>query len=102
MEISLQKLIELVTAEVVKEIKKQGVQVVDASGNNVSNTQMHNYQTKTERIDMSKYKSPILTENHIKQLHELTGNLIVPQGTIITPKAKELLKEKNLTLQIEN
>jgi hypothetical protein len=102
LEISLQKLIELVTAEVVKEIKKQGVQVVDASGNNVSNTQMHNYQTKTERIDMSKYKSPVLTENHIKKLHELTGNLIVPQGTIITPKAKELLKERNLTLQIEN
>ena len=101
MEISLQKLIELVTAEVVKEIKKQGVQVVDASGNNVSNTQMHNYQTKTERIDMSKYKSPILTENHIKQLHELTGNLIIPQGTIITPKAKELLKEKNITFKIE-
>ena len=102
MEISLQKLIELVTAEVVKELKKQGVQIVDATGKNVSNTQMHSYQTKTERIDMSKYKSPILTENHIKQLHELTGNLIVPQGTIITPKAKELLKEKNLTLQIEN
>ena len=102
MEISLQKLIELVTAEVVKELKKQGVQVVDTSGKNVSNTQMHNYQTKTERIDMSKYKSPVLTENHIKKLHELTGNLIVPQGTIITPKAKELLKERNLTLQIEN
>jgi len=102
LEISLQKLIELVTAEVVKELKKQGVQVVDATGKNVSNTQMHNYRTKTERIDMSKYKSPILTENHIKQLHELTGNLIVPHGTIITPKAKELLKEKNLTLQVEN
>ena len=102
MEISLQKLIELVTAEVVKELKKQGVHVIETSGKNVSNTQMHNYRTKKERIDMSKYKSPILTENHIKQLHELTGNLIVPQGTIITPKAKELLKEKNLTLQIEN
>ena len=102
LEISLQKLIELVTAEVVKELKKHGMQVVEASGKNASNTRMHNYQTKTERIDMSKYKSPILSENHIKQLHELTGNLIVPQGTIITPKAKELLKEKNLIVKIEN
>jgi len=51
---------------------------------------------------MSKYKTPILTENHIQRLHELTGKVIIPQGTIVTPKAKELLKEKNLSLQIKN
>ena len=102
MEITLQKLIELVTAEVVKELKKQGVRVVDSSGNKVSNNQMQQYRKKSERIDMSKYKSPILTENHIKRLHELTGNVIIPQKTIITPKAKELLKEKNLSIEIEN
>jgi len=102
LEISLEKLIGMVTAEVVKELKKQGVRVVDSSGNHTSNNQAHNYRTKSQRIDMSKYKTPILTENHIQRLHELTGKVIIPQGTIVTPKAKELLKEKNLSLQIKN
>ena len=102
MEISLEKLIGLVTAEVVKELKKQGVSVVDSSGNNASTNKTCNNRTKSEQIDMSKYKTPILTENHINRLHELTGNVIIPEGTIVTPKAKELIKEKNLSLQIQN
>jgi hypothetical protein len=102
LEISLEKLIELVTAEVVKELKRQGVRVVQAPGKHISKNQTHDNRTKSEQIDMSKYKTPILTENHINRLHELTGNVIIPQGTIVTPKAKELLKEKNLSLQIKN
>ena len=102
MEISLEKLIGLVTAEVVKELKKQGVRIIDSSGKNGTYNHINNYRTKSEEIDMSKYKTPILTENHIQRLHELTGIVTVPQRTIITPKAKELLKEKNITVQIES
>ena len=102
MEISLEKLIGLVTTEVVKELKKQGIQVINSSGKNSANLPIHTYRTKSEKIDMSKYKTPILTENHIQRLHELTGNIIVPKRTIITPKAKELLKEKQLTIKFES
>ena len=101
MEISLEKLVGLVTAEVVKELKKQGVRVVDSAGINTSNNPTPNYRSKSERIDMSKYKTPILTENHLQRLHELTGIVIVPKGTIVTPKAKEMIKEKNLSLHIK-
>jgi hypothetical protein len=102
LEISLEKLIEMVAAEVVKELKRLGVRVVHSSGKHISNNHTQDNRTKSEKIDMSKYKTPILTENHINRLHELTGNVIIPQGTIVTPKAKELLKEKNIFLQIKN
>lgn len=100
MEISLEKLINLVTAEVVKELKRQGVQVV-VSGGQAQQQVMNGFRTKSEKIDMSKYKTPVLTEGHIRKLHELTGEVIVPERTIITPKAKELIKERQLSIIFE-
>ena len=100
MEISLEKLINLVTAEVVKELKNQGVQII-VSEQQVKQYEMTGFQTKSEKIDMSKYKSPVLTERHIRKLHELTGEVIIPKRTIITPKAKELIKERHLLITFE-
>ncbi len=102
MEITLEKLINLVTAEVVKQLKKQGVQVVSASGESVHFNPEQALRSKSEEIDMSKYKTPVLTENHIRRLHELTGEVIVPKGTVVTPRAKELIKQKQLTVTVKN
>lgn len=101
MEISLEKLISLVTAEVVKELKKQGIQVVSSNGQTTIFNPVDALRAKSEEIDMSKYKTPILTENHIRKLHELTGEVIVPKGTIITPRAKELVKQKQLIVTLK-
>ncbi|MDZ7724101.1 MAG: hypothetical protein U5R06_15165 [candidate division KSB1 bacterium] len=56
---------------------------------------------QSETIDMSGYQSPVLTERQIQRLHDLTGRVIVPSGTVVTPKAKELLKRKQISLIIE-
>jgi len=50
---------------------------------------------------MDKYRTPILTENQIRRLHVLTGEVIIPNGTVITPKARELLKEKGITVVLD-
>ena len=98
MEIGLEKLISLVTAEVIKELKKQGVQAVALSEKSAQNSQVNGLRTKSEEIDMSKYKTPILTEKHIRKLHDLTGEVVIPKGTIITPKAKEIIKERKISI----
>lgn len=98
MEITLEKLISLVTAEVIKELKKHGVQVVTSSEKLTQNYQINGMRTKSEIIDMSQYKTPILTENHVRKLHELTGEVVIPKGTIITPKAREIMKERQITI----
>ena len=98
MNISLDKLIQMITANVVKELNKQGVGIVSGNGKYGNKNPIAGLRNKTEKIDMSKYKSPVLTENQIRRLHELTGEIIIPSGTVITPKAGELIKEKQISI----
>ncbi|HDL18928.1 MAG TPA: hypothetical protein ENH29_07725 [Bacteroidetes bacterium] len=101
MEISIEKLVSLVTAEVVKELVKQGVKVTSPSGPVLNANETSSLNTKVQKINMSKYKTPVLTENHIRRLHVLTGAVVVPKGTIVTPKAKELIREKQIDVVVE-
>ena len=105
--VSIDKLIQLVTQEVVAQLKSNGVTVTFDScqvGNGIANIIANNndsVQRRTERINMSKYKTPILTERQINRVHELTGKIIVPLGTLITPKAREIAKRKQIIIEIE-
>lgn len=104
MEIALEKVIQLVVEEVVRELARQGVTVVQGGGNGVSSVASDvNYgiRTKTEKIDMSRYKTPLLTERMLDKLNSLTGEVIVPNGTVVTPKAKEILREKRISVRFE-
>lgn len=101
MQITIEKIIQIVTTEVLKELKKLNVDIVSSPGPVDNSFQSHGIRTKSEILDMSKYQTPILTENQINKLHALTGEIIVPAGTKLTPKARELIKEKNILLSIE-
>ena len=98
-EVSIEKIIQLVTQEVVAQLKSSGVTVT--ADHTVAGIAESCIQRKTERIDMGKFKTPILTEKHINRLHELTGKIIIPRGTIITPKAREITKRKQIFIEIE-
>jgi hypothetical protein len=98
LEVTLEKLIHLVTAEVIKELNRHGVKIIASNGMNNKNIMTTGLRNKSESIDMSKYRTPILTENHLKKLHELTGEIVIPKRTIVTPKAREFMKEKRLII----
>jgi hypothetical protein len=100
-DISIEKLVSLITLEVMKALGKQGVQIITGAECDSSYNLNSGIKTKCEKIDMDKYRTPILTENHIKRLHVLTGEVIVPKGTVITPKARELIKEKGITIVLD-
>lgn len=105
-EISIEKIVNLVVKEVVQELVKQGVKVVSTGGSTVpANLPISSVdtglRTKSEKIDMSKYKSAVLTENHVDRLHVLTGEIVIPKGTIITPKAKQKIREKQIAITFE-
>ena len=101
-EVSLDKIVSLVVQEVVKELARHNIKVVHAGGTLAgivlpeNGVQLDGFRTKTEEIDMKAYRSPVLTENHINRLHELTGEIIIPRKTILTPKARMALKSKNI------
>ena len=105
-EIPLEKIVDSVVREVIRELHKKGVKVVmpkyHSQNRQLSKKEgIHSYRNKTETIDMGVYKTPILTENHIQKLHELTGEVIVPQGTVITPKARELIQTKQILVTMK-
>ncbi len=98
MEVNIENIIQIVTRQVVKELRARGVKInYSARPGDPHNA----LRTKTETIDMSKYRTPLLTENHIRRLHELTGEVVIPEGTVITPKARELIKEKKIGLRVK-
>ncbi|MBN2007851.1 hypothetical protein JW960_00740 [candidate division KSB1 bacterium] len=97
-EVSLDKIVQLVVQEVVAELTRRGVKIVQGGKSAGIVTSSGDIRTKVERIDMSGYRTPILTEHHIRKLHELTGEIVVPAGTIVTPKAQEMIRARGLTL----
>ncbi len=103
MQITVEKIIQIVTAEVLRELKKLGVDIVSSpeSVDNKFLSREAGVRTKSEIIDMSKFRTPIVTENHLRKLHDLTGEIIVPDGTIVTPKAREMIKEKHILIKFE-
>jgi len=106
MEIPLETVILRIVEEVLRELKKQGIRVVTAGTASGPPDQAGpksgtNSRIRIERADMLGYRTPVLTERGVRRLHELTGTVIVPKGTIVSPKATELLRDRQIRLQTE-
>jgi hypothetical protein len=98
--IEIEKLIEIIVREVISELLKLGEEIdfsfKESSSYNSIASMKQNKQGQL--IDMSNYKTPLLTENHLKSLDPSIGEIIVPKGTIITPGAKDIIKKQKLIL----
>ena len=99
--LSIEQLITRIVHEVLRELVRQN-RTITLDGRPVTiGNRIPGGLAKTETIDMTPYRTPVLTENHIQRLHELTTEIRVPEGTVITPKARELIREKRLNLTFE-
>lgn len=100
MTIEIEKLIEIIVKEVIAELLKRG-EVIDFSHEKLtidnSNTELK-LDVKRLAIDMSNYKTPLLTEGHLASLGSEIVEIVVPTNTIITPGAKEIIKKQKLIL----
>ncbi len=95
----IEKLIEIIVREVISELSK--LNMIDLnSGINNSTCSCKNIIKKVQPkiIDMSNYKTPILTENHLLTLDPTISEILVPKGTIITPGARDIIKKQKLVL----
>jgi hypothetical protein len=92
---SIENIVKIIVDEVIKALAEKGMialpegKVAPCGGGT---------KTGIEQIDFSSYRTPVLTEKVINGLHELTGGIRVPCGTIVTPRAKEGLKKKNISI----
>lgn len=57
-----------------------------------------NSKEKIKEIDMSNYKTPLITENQLLAIGEEIREIVIPEGTIITSVANEIIKKRNLII----
>jgi hypothetical protein len=94
--VTIEEIIARVTREVLRECSNRGIAIQDATRPATSVA-----DTSAQRLDMNGFRTPIVTEHDIEKLHEQTSAIIVPNGTIVTPRAKELIRKKNISVVVE-
>ncbi len=95
---SIEEIVELVTREVIKELLRQGV-MVDKS---LTDTPGSENGKEVLEVDMSGYKTPILTESTFHKIASETKELIVPEKTVITPGARDIIKRNQIRISYKS
>lgn len=91
--LNLETLIRIIVKEVIKEISKQEVEI------NIPSVFEVKCNERSTVINMDKYRTPVLTE---KQMADISSEvIIVPQGTILTPGAREIIQKKKITIKYQ-
>lgn len=98
MKISIEELVEIVIREVMKELLKKGVKI-DFNSSEKDEVKSND---NIKEIDMSGYKTPVLTENHLNEIDPEINEIVIPEKTIITPGAKIIIKTKQLAVRYSN
>lgn len=101
MRISIEELIVKIVHEVIAEMKRQNITLFSDSAETVPTSKEQAYRTRSQTMDMSSYRTPLLTENHLRRLHELTGEIVIPKETVLTPKAREIIREKQIKITLK-
>lgn len=95
---SIEEIVEFVTREVIKELRRQGVNVISTLPDKPG---AENGKEVLE-LDMSGYKTPVLTEISFHKIASGTKELIVPEKTVITPGARDIIKRKQIRISYKS
>jgi hypothetical protein len=98
MKIDIQKLIEMITIEVMAQLAMMGVEIEHTREKKERVDSVWTFNHKCKVIDMNSYRSPVLTENQLTNLTHATEEVIIPIGTVITPGAKDIIRQKKIKL----
>lgn len=94
MNISLEKIISLVVKEVIAELTKRGIHV-DGEVGNIPNVDKNQRKIK---LELKEYKTPLLNEARILDMDLSIEEIEVPQKTIITPSAQDLIRKRKIII----
>ena len=97
MKISLEDIIAMVVKEVIAELSKNGIEIETGKRSFTQSTSVKNEKTQ-HKMDLSKFKTPLVTEEQISNLGSSIEEIIVPKGTLLTPNARDLIRKRKLVL----
>ena len=98
MKISLEDIIAMVVKEVIAELSKKGIEVEVGNSSFTQNTPLLQKEKTQQKLNLSKFKTPLVTEEEILNLNSSIKEIVVPKGTQITPNARDLIRKRKLTL----
>lgn len=97
MQISVEQLIESVVREVIAELTRRGIDV-GSPGTPARSAPVQIARGGSLEIDMSAYRTPVLTESQLARIDATVSTILVPCNTVVTPGAWGVLRSKKLTL----
>jgi len=95
--ISIENLVEIIVKEVIAELSKIGVEP-DFSKEMKTGDYSNYGNRKKQEIDMSGYKTPILTEYTLETICQDVNEIIIPKGTVFTPGARDIIKKRKFII----
>ncbi len=118
MNICIEKLITIVTREVIAELQRRGIAVdgigetgaasrhaagaaVRAAAGPASREAVAAVSVVPPRraaIDLSMFKTPVLAEHHLLSLDPSVTEIVIPRRTVITPGARDVIKKRSLVV----
>ena len=97
LKINIENLVEIIVKEVIAELSKIGVEI-DYLKEIKTGDFYNNGVQKKQEIDMSNYKTPVLTEFALESVGQDVNEIIIPKGTVFTPGARDIIKKRNFVI----
>ena len=101
MNVHIDTLIAIVVREVAAELQRRGIAVDGLSPDAHAHASGVSAPATRLVLDLSMYKTPVLTERHLLSLDESIGEIGIPKGTVITPGARDIIKRRSLSVSSE-
>jgi hypothetical protein len=97
-EMPLDTLVAIIVRKVLDELAKRGVSVTGNVPGPSSAAKSALHPENRMEVDMTGYKTPVLTENRVRGAGPHIREIAVPAGTIVTAGARDLLQQRGLKL----
>lgn len=95
-QISIEQLVASIVREVVAELARRGVTVTGAPAPGAPPAPPA--PATAVEIDLSGYRTPVLTEGHVSRLPPGVASVIIPCATVLTPGARDLIRQKKVSI----
>ena len=96
MEIPVDRLVEIIVREVLAELARRGVVPSVRTAAQVAPPPAG--EGPSLAIDMTGYRTPVLTESRVRAVGRHIREIIVPAGTICTIGARDLMQQRRMKL----
>ncbi len=94
----MEQLVGLIVREVIAELTRRGVEIGLPVPPARSDPVQHASPGSTLEIDMSPYRTPVLTEGQLARIDGKVSTVVVPCTTVVTPGAWAVIRSRRLML----